>query len=216
MIGRLFIALTITMLAILPGYASAQQVSSTRGPITWNHIGVGSRIYLGSDNKPLGDTAQAVCPSPIAYRKFTISGRLGTCRAVAHGTPAVVVGFVSRFNCCRPHMGYDMAYLRSVDHSWRGYAAILLLQPEIRIGTILQMEGEFGIAPPRLAATSSASRSLALAKGTRVRVLKYEPRLAVRTLYVRVLDGKYRGQNGWVYTREAQNNVLGYYGCCTF
>jgi hypothetical protein len=109
-----------------------------------------------------------------------------------------------------------MAFLRALNHAWHGYAAILLLQPNISRGTILKTDSDFAGAPTELADSSGAAGGPKLAKGTSVKVFGYYPRLKGRTLYVRVLDGGLRGAKGWVDIETIAGAVLGYYGCCSY
>ena len=176
----------------------------------WSHVSVGSQVFLGSDNPPLGDRAQAVCPSPAAYMKWTVSGKLGACHAVMHGA----MGYIEKLVPRGPAVRYPMALIRAADRSWIGYAALNLLQPKISIGTVLRMDGAFG-TPPQLTVAVRPTRKLNLPKGTYVRVVKYEPH-KFQSLFVRALDGPDRGRTGWIDPASAAGAILGRYGCCSF
>ena len=197
------------------GAVNARTTLADASPQGWEHIGVGSQVYMGADGGGFNDSAQVVCPSPADYFKWSRTWRIDACRAVRHGTPAIIETLIPNTPGKR-RVPFTVVLVRAVNNSWRGYTALLLLQPNIVAGSILTMRDDIAGASAKLAVTSDSRGGVQIGQNIKVRVLKYDPRRRSRTLYVRVLEGKYRGREGWMDIANAKTNVLGRYGCCSY
>lgn len=197
------------------GAVNARTLLADGLPQGWERIRVGSHVYMGADGGGFNDSAQVVCPSPLDYFKWSRTWRIDACRAIPHGTPAIVDSLIPNTSG-KERIPFTLVLVRAVNKSWHGYTALLLLQPDIVAGSILSMRDDIAGVPAKLAVRSDSPGGVLIGQNIKVRVLKYDPRRRSRTLYVRVLEGKYRGREGWMDIANAKTNVLGRYGCCSY
>jgi hypothetical protein len=95
--------------------------------------------------------------------------------------------------------------IRATDGSWSGFTGIIGLQPNVPLGTVIvlkQMGNDVLNLAPRQGSDLDVGPDLG--KEAKVKVLHYYPASGDRTLYVTVLDGKYAGQNGWIFALGAE------------
>lgn len=203
----------LAMLLALPAVSGCMASASEPHKLpAWSRVTAGSRVYMGADEAPLRDNAQAICPSVETYYKWVESSRLGKCIAIAHGTPAIVERILHhRTRDMDSIYGISYVELRAVDRRWHGFTALGDLQPSIPLGTEFIMERNW-TGPLTVSSVAESVRGLDLGHRAKVRVLRYDPKHRTRTLFVRVLDGKHAGVEGWMSIQDSPYIGDGEYG----
>jgi hypothetical protein len=171
---------------------------------SWSRLHVGMKVYLGNDI--IADGTQRVCATLAAYRASE-DRRSNLCSYMKYGTPARVEGVIPS----RPIDWYfpaPLVRLKASSGHWNGVASAIALQPDIPVGTVLVATREE--YQPNLNSCQyffSCGWGPELGDKARVRLLRYYPNVSAgdaATLYVKVLDGKLKGQQGWMYIEEMQ------------
>ena len=105
-----------------------------------------------------------------------------------------------------PGWGWESAHVRlhARDGSWYGFTDAGSLQPNVPVGTLLDLEGDWG-AP--LAIDDDSGKQTVIGGSALARLLRYDPRRDA-SLYVEILDGAHRGQRGWMGIENAQTGGM--------
>ncbi|HYK52191.1 MAG TPA: hypothetical protein VEV38_01500 [Candidatus Eremiobacteraceae bacterium] len=180
---------------LAPAYSAAK---------TWSELRVGMNVFTGDDGNGVGET---VCPTLSAILVDQLSGQ---CGRVPPGSPAVVDEIIP---CEKtdPDWGWESPHVRihSVNGSWAGFVDAAMLQPSIPEGTLIELRRDWG-AP--LTIDDDHGRQTSIGDTAMVRLLRYDPKKAA-SLYVKILDGPYRGRTGWTWIQAADTGgvALGEY-----
>jgi hypothetical protein len=135
---------------------------------------------------------------------------------VRPGTPAIVTEIIYGPNAYPDWNIFHspIVKLKGVDKPWQGYAFLVKIQPSIPAGTIMTMtakEDPLTISPcPQ---DFCAARERIIGDKVRVKLLRYHPEESGLSLFVKVLDGEYRGTTGWMdlqETKEAEDSLEQY------
>ncbi|MDP9018893.1 MAG: hypothetical protein M3N19_11310 [Candidatus Eremiobacteraeota bacterium] len=168
----------------------------------WSRLHVGMKIFLGADSYK--SQTQIICQSQSAYR-ITANVERSRCLHKDFGTPAQVTKIISS----APSDWYypvPFVVLRAIDGSWSGVTTALELQPDIPPGAVIVLtRKEYPVALAPTQAFSAQGWGPDLGTDVRVKVLHYYPAAwDMRPLYVQVLEGRYRGNVGWIFMRDTQ------------
>lgn len=163
---------------------------------SWSKLRVGMNVYTSQESILHGQT---VCPTVAALLASQRSDS-ERCRIVAAGTPAIVDAIVP----CKknhPNWGYESAHvkLHARNGSWHGFSEAGSLQPDVPVGTLIDMERDWG-AP--LALENDRGVPTDIGASALVRVLRYDPKREV-SLYVKILDGPFMNRTGWMGIQDA-------------
>jgi hypothetical protein len=173
------------------------------------------KVYL-SDDADAHSTTQTVCTTLSDYFNYE-SNKPNTCQNIRHGTPAIVKAIISpRLSDPREFFPAPYVQLAALDGSWVGFTTAISLQPDIPVGTVLAVTRDGSLDLTQCSRPSCGGNWLNLGNHAIVKLLQYHPEVwRGRNLYVRVLDGRYKGRTGWLYvadTVEALGLTVGPYG----
>ena len=172
---------------------------------SWDEVRPGVKVYTGDD----GGSASTltVCSTLASYVAFMSDDNAANCSHEKRGVLAVVEQVIpAKSNTdTGSFAGAPNVRIRAADGSWSGYTTVVSLQPMLPVGTVIVMK-RMGNAVLNLAPRQASDLNVGPDLGDKVtvRVLHYYPDTADRSLYVNVLDGKYAGQNGWMFAMDAQ------------
>jgi hypothetical protein len=200
-------AVLAPFLAIQGGVLARERAPALSAAHSWSVLHVGMHVYTGGDPSSNG---QKVCASLGAILAAERE-QPAQCFNVARGVPAVVDGVLA---CARtdPYASYDWAphvKLHARDGSWRGFTDAAKLQPDVPQGTLLDMERDWG-AP--LVIEDDRGVQTLIGGSALAQLLRYSPKRDA-SLYVQVVNGRYRGLRGWTYIQDVDTGgvALGQY-----
>jgi hypothetical protein len=180
---------------LAPAYMAAE---------TWSQLRVGVNVFTGDERNGSGQT---VCPTLAMIISYQSPNQ---CRHIAVGTLAIVDAIIP---CKRsdPSWGYESPHVRlhAADDSWGGFADAAMLQPDIPVGTPIEIARDWD-AP--IAINNDHGGQTILGDTALVKLLRYDPRREA-SLYVKVLDGPHRDKTGWTWVQSADTGgvALGEY-----
>jgi hypothetical protein len=163
----------------------------------------GRAAYLGDDGG--GASTATICDSADHYRDWLNLDSPPGCAHYARGTRVVVERTMSDpakdtvADAIMPLVQVDAA-----DKSWSGWTQLMTLVPIIPSGTIIEFKRE-GNDTLRLATTERADDGPDLGDVVTAKLVRFDPLTDSRDIYVTVLDGKYAGKSGWLFTLEGSN-----------
>lgn len=183
--------------AAAPGTVIHKPEQASAGLPSWLRIRAGTKLFTGSDG---GDaTTVSICRSRNAYNDFASGGET----KCSHKRPGLKIHIVSYVNDYSGDGKTNIPILNVAadDGSWSGYTGSLVsVQPRIPVGTRLQTEPDQNAKAKLWAnSTDDYNSGVELADRTTVEVIKQDPsNVQNSTLFVKVLDGKYAGREGWM------------------
>ena len=155
---------------------------------TWSQLRVGAHVFAGDDDSTY---SLRVCPSLATILADQPSKE---CRHIPFGTPAIVDAIIpcgktnSSWNVGSPHVRFH-----APDGSWAGFTDAGMLQPNIPVGTVLELHRDL-LGP--LEMSNDRGEKTIIGDEALIKVLRYDPRKDA-SLYVKILEGPHRDQIGW-------------------
>lgn len=171
---------------------------------SWSHVHVGSKVYVAGD-----PTWGQVCPSLDAYYEAWHSHTLGQCYPLRPGTPGIVEAIYPS-KPSDPDPGMTHVKLRAVNGTWRGFTIVQNLQPDILVGSVLVMGRDW--TGPLTLGRSVNGPGPDIGPRATVKVLRYVPTHPHRSVFVRVLDGDFKGREGWMFMGNSETDGIGTFG----
>jgi hypothetical protein len=168
----------------------------------WARLQVGQKVYTGYDG---GDaTSVTMCVSVDEYLKWANGDMAAHCTKHKPGLVATITSVKDDYSIGDGTFNSPIVGLRSADGSWAGYTSTgLSAVPIIPPGSILRTSKIKGAAS--LTDTRDGDAGVHLAPGTRVEVVRMDPREPQNaTLFVRVLDGTQKGRTGWLLDMDTE------------
>lgn len=195
--------------AMCVSFAHAAETPIVGASDQWSLLRTGMVVFV--TDKPVCNT--------ISDALAAANGNAAHCLSPKYGTPASVTQIMRAEK--HPHQKYTpeldapFAKIRSVNGSWYGFASVLGLQPNVPIGAVLLMTPKSDAAFLLASCPKYTCDGLRFHENVKVRVVEYYPEHDQgRTLYVSILEGRYRGKRGWMDladTDVAGRAHVGYY-----
>lgn len=166
--------------------------------MTQSFIHVGEQVYAGSDQ--IHQDAQEVCRSIPALKRWLSripkDSRNG-CTTIKHGTSVIIESIA------KPEGSEDVfVRLRSARRTFEGYSLLAYVEPPMPPGAVLEMSGDWS-SSLLLASGPASGRGVDIGYSATVQVISFHPSNLNSTLFVRVLDGPFKGRLGWMSVQQS-------------